>query len=84
MDLPQIFSMRLLIFSWPWALLGFKSEIILAMFPLVNSILDNSREVKWIRSERSLLPLPIIDHSFAKNDCHFFLEISQKCVIMEQ
>ena len=33
LDSPQIFSTRILIISWPWALLVFKPEIILAMFP---------------------------------------------------
>ena len=38
MDWPQILRIRILIISWPWALLGSRSRIILAISLLLNDI----------------------------------------------
>ena len=41
MDSPQIFSMKILIISCPWVLLGSTSEITIAISLLLNTISDN-------------------------------------------
>ena len=54
---PDIFTMRILIISWPWTLLGSSSQIILLILPFVDSmfarywsvmgLVDESSTVKW-------------------------------------
>ena len=61
---PDIFKMRILIISWPWALLGSSLQIIRLMSFLVNSMFTRYWYLMGIDDEgRTLL---IIEHCFSK------------------
>ena len=60
-DSPQIFSIQILII-WPWALLGSRSQIILAIILLLNDIDEITFSAPFKNVERGLLELFIKEH----------------------
>ena len=71
MDSPQILSIQILILSWPWALLGSTSRIILAISLLLNDIDETILSILFKNVEGSLLELFIKDHCSAKKEFNF-------------
>ena len=65
---PQIFSMRMLIISWPWALLGSKHLIIFPMSLSVKEMLDRDLSVKLSQLVGSTLVFVINEHWLAKKE----------------
>ena len=68
MDSPQILSVRILIISWPSALLVSRSRIILSISLLLNNIDDINLSVLFKNVEGSLLELFIKEHCSAKKE----------------
>ena len=66
MDSLQILSIRILIIWWPWALLGSRSRIILAISLLLNDIDEINLSVLFKNVEGILLELFIKEHCSAK------------------
>ena len=56
---PQIFNIRILIMSKPWALFGLRFLMILAMSPLVNEIVERRLFVLLEESIRNLLEVVV-------------------------
>ena len=77
MDLPHSFNKQMLNMSWPWALLGPRFWIIVAISSLVKVTVEIGFFVLLQRMKGSLLKLFIIEHCLAKkqlNSSAFFLK----------
>ena len=75
--MPHSFNMRMLNMLWPWALLGSKFWINVAILSLVNVIVEIDLSVFLQRLEGSSLELFIMEHFLAKkqlNNSVFFLK----------
>ena len=68
MDSLQILSIRILIMSWPWALLKSRSWIILAISLLLNDTDEVNLSALFKNVEQSLLQLFIKEHCSAKKE----------------
>ena len=64
----HIFSMRKLIISWPWALLGSKPLTIFSMSLSVKEMLDRDLTVKILQLVESSLVFVINEHWLAKKE----------------
>ena len=63
---PDTFNMRILIISWPWALLGSSLQMIHLISSFVNSMFDRYWSVMVLVDEGRTLLFSITEHCFAK------------------
>ena len=66
-DLPHSFNKRMLIISWPWALLGSRLLINVAISPQEKLISEIDLSVFLRRFKGSSLELSVLEHCLAKN-----------------
>ena len=64
----DIFNMRILIISWPWALLQSSLQMILLISPFMNSMFASYWSVMGLVDEGRTLLFSIIKHCFAKKE----------------
>ena len=65
---PDTFNMRILIISWPWALLGSSLQMILLISFFMNSLFVRYWSVMGLVGEGRALFISKIEHSFAKKE----------------
>ena len=81
-ELPQIFNLRILIMSKPWALFGLRFLMIFAISSLVNEIVERRLFVLLKESIGSLLVFSTLFSKEIVDDLSLLFKISNIIVIM--